>query len=233
MDADHPDLAAHLAAGAAAVQWFHSIDLGGFVTPGIKAHEILKAEAETVFSYPVAGRSFLDVGAWDGYFSFEAERRGAARVLATDHFCWGGAGWGTKAGFDFARAALGSRIEARELDLFDITPDAVGMFDVVLLSGVLYHVTDPLAVLRQVAKVATGCVVVETVLGAMENPEPAMSFLHAAGYNNDPTNFWAPNPACVAAMMTAAGFRRVMFAEHPMVPLSTRPMPRGYFFGIR
>ena len=51
----------------------------------------------------------LDIGAWDGALSFEAERRGASRVLATDSFCWSGEGWGTKDGFEFARKAIGSQ----------------------------------------------------------------------------------------------------------------------------
>ena len=48
----------------------------------------------------------LDIGAWDGFFSFEAERRGASRVLATDHFCWSGEGWGTKAGFPVQKLGI-------------------------------------------------------------------------------------------------------------------------------
>jgi tRNA (mo5U34)-methyltransferase len=34
------------------------------------------------------GKSVLDIGAWDGFFSFEAERHGAARVVALDHYIW-------------------------------------------------------------------------------------------------------------------------------------------------
>ncbi|MBI3117610.1 MAG: methyltransferase type 11, partial [Candidatus Hydrogenedentes bacterium] len=71
------------------IRWFHSMDLGsGQVTRGLKPREVLGMEAEIIFRYPLAGKTVLDVGAWDGFFSFEAERRGAARVLATDHFCW-------------------------------------------------------------------------------------------------------------------------------------------------
>ncbi len=31
----------------------------------------------------------LDIGAWDGFYSFAAERLGAARVVALDHHVWG------------------------------------------------------------------------------------------------------------------------------------------------
>ncbi len=67
------------------IPWFHSIDLGdGVVTKGASEIQI----AEEHFP-PVAGRTVLDIGAWDGYYSFMAERLGARRVIALDHYAWG------------------------------------------------------------------------------------------------------------------------------------------------
>ena len=75
--------------------WFHShVFPDGEAVRGEKPIEVLRKEADVVFRHGVAGKSVLDIGAWDGWFSFEAERRGASRVLATDHYCWGGPGWG-------------------------------------------------------------------------------------------------------------------------------------------
>ena len=37
----------------------------------------------------VSGRSVLDIGAWDGKFSFLCEQSGASRVVALDHYAWG------------------------------------------------------------------------------------------------------------------------------------------------
>jgi predicted nicotinamide N-methyase len=91
-------------------------------------------KANVVFRYPVMDKSVLDVGAWNGYFSFEAERRGASRVLATDHFYWSGDGWGTKAGF-LAHDILGSHTESKDIDIGDIWPATVGKWDVVLCMG--------------------------------------------------------------------------------------------------
>jgi len=69
--------------------WWHSIDLGeGVVTPGRKSAELLAAEWEALELPDLRGKTVLDVGAWDGYFAFEAERRGAARVVALDHYVW-------------------------------------------------------------------------------------------------------------------------------------------------
>lgn len=215
------------------VRWFHSIDLGDITTPGIKGYDLLSKEADVIFSYPVSGKTFLDVGAWDGFFSFEAERRGASKVLATDWFCWGGPGWGTQDGFKVARSILKSQVEDMEIDLLDINPQTTGVFDVVLLSGVLYHVKDPLSTLEHIAHVTGECLIVETAIALNESTEPAMALLHVLDRNNDPTNWWAPNPACVIAMLKIAGFKNVLVGHHPTNPLSHATNPRCYFFATR
>src|SRR5882724_4926833 len=97
-----------LGADVAKHVWFHSIDFGdGVVSAGMKSRQIVEAEAEAVFAgFPVAGASILDVGAWNGFFSFEAKRRGAARVLATDSYVWSHPTYRGKETFDLAREAL-------------------------------------------------------------------------------------------------------------------------------
>src|SRR5215217_7646015 len=79
-----------LAAEAASHFWFHSIDLGnGLITQGSKSPEILQIEYERVFmKIDLRGKTVLDIGAWNGAFSLEAHRRGAASVTALDHFTW-------------------------------------------------------------------------------------------------------------------------------------------------
>jgi tRNA (mo5U34)-methyltransferase len=74
---------------AAVPFWWHAIDVGGGVTtPGLKSPEQLAEETEALALPDLTGRSVLDVGAWDGFFSFLAEERGAARVVACDRFAW-------------------------------------------------------------------------------------------------------------------------------------------------
>jgi len=100
----------------------------------------------------LAGKTVLDVGAWDGFFSFESERRRAERVLATDSFCWSGEG-GTKAGFELARKVLNSKVEDVEMDVLDLSPENIGTFDIVLFLGVLYHMRRPLLALERPGEV--------------------------------------------------------------------------------
>lgn len=60
--------------------WWHSIDLGdGVVTPGYKTPEMLARELDAMRLPDVRGSTVLDIGGWDGFFAFEAERRGAPR----------------------------------------------------------------------------------------------------------------------------------------------------------
>jgi tRNA (mo5U34)-methyltransferase len=201
--------AGDLAARVRALRWYHSIDLGhGLVTPGYD--DTPQRLARLALPASLAGKTVLDIGAWDGFFSFEAERRGAARVLATDSFSWRGDGWGSKAGFELARAALGSHVEDAEIDVMDLSPDRVGTFDVVFFLGVLYHVRHPLLALERVASVTRECLVLETVVDCLGYPRPAMAFYPEGELDRDPTNWWAPNLACATAMLRTVGFTRVV-----------------------
>ena len=74
-----------LAERVGAISWYHSIDLGhGVVTPGNPVNSAMVARGLP----ELAGRTVLDVGAWDGFYSFLAEQRGARRVVALDHYAW-------------------------------------------------------------------------------------------------------------------------------------------------
>ena len=107
--------------------WHHQIDFGnGVISPGNGRIETLRAAAEAYFRDGIAGRTFLDVGCWDGFNSFEAARRGASRVLATDHFAWSDDCWGSRASFELARSYLAPEVEVLDIDLPDFDSGARG-----------------------------------------------------------------------------------------------------------
>jgi tRNA (mo5U34)-methyltransferase len=192
------------------VRWFHTMDLGnGITTSGATDPSTF---VPRLCLPDLAGKQVLDVGAWDGYFSFECERRGAARVVASDSYSWGGAGWGSKAGFEIAREALGSNVEDVHLDVMELDPARIGTFDVVLFLGVLYHMRDPLGALERVSSVTSDLLIVETEVGMLLNRRPAAAFYPGAELARDPTNWWAPNPAAVSGMLRSVGFRTVEVA---------------------
>jgi tRNA (mo5U34)-methyltransferase len=175
---------------ADAIDWYHSIDLGqGVVTEGSSTPETRVFEHELP---GFTGRSVLDIGAWDGYYSFLAERNGASRVVALDHYVWG-LDWAGRdrywqeckergelpdhskdadeffnpelpgrRGFDFARDALASKVEPVVADFATTDLESLGTFDVVLYLGVLYHMMEPLTCLQRVRSVTREVAVIET-----------------------------------------------------------------------
>ena len=74
-----------LQAQADAIAWFHSIDLG----QGVRTYGLSELALPPEQLPDFTGRSVLDIGAWDGYYSYLAERHGASRVVALDHYAWG------------------------------------------------------------------------------------------------------------------------------------------------
>ena len=164
-------------------EWYHSIELTpGIVTPGRSPLEAWTRELENLQLPDLRGKSVLDIGAYDGFFSFAAERLGAARVIALDHYVWftdmaeymsdwrasrqTGAAivaphesrhWRPselpgRRPFDAARAFLASRVEPVVGDFMTMDLRALGRFDVVLFLGVLYHLEEPLRAMRRLAQ---------------------------------------------------------------------------------
>ena len=211
-----------------ALPWFHEIDFGnGVRSSGATPHEVLRSQADVYFRDGLEGLTVIDIGCWDGFNSFEAVRRGAARVLATDHFAWSSAGWGSRESFELARSHLAPDVEVLDIDVSEIREDTVGRFDVVLFCGVLYHVRDPLGALERVSSICDRRIVVETHLDAADVDRPAMIFYPGGELADDPTNWWGPNEACVTAFLRDAGFTRVEFTRHPV------HATRGVFHGHR
>ena len=213
---------------AAAVPWHHSIELfPDLVTRGTKSVQALAAETAAIFGFlRLEGRSVLDVGAWNGHFSFAAKRHGAARVLATDAYTWRHPGFRGRETLELARECLALDVETREIDAHDLPAD-LGTFDIVLFLGVFYHVFDPLAVTQNVAAMARDLLVIETDLELGEVPGPAMRFWPRSELGGDITNWWSPNAECMYELLRTLGFAHVCFQRHPS---SAR---RGIFHAFR
>jgi tRNA (mo5U34)-methyltransferase len=156
----------------------------------------------------LSGKRVLDIGAWDGYFSFEFERRGAS-VLAIDTYAWD---QGALDCFLLAREHFNSKVEYRRMDVHELSPAAVGRFDLVFCAGVLYHMRNPLIGLERIRSVTAGRLILEThaLLPALHEWVPLITFFPG---DEDATKFrWHhggyPTRAWVLDALTAAGFAR-------------------------
>jgi len=213
------DTIASLRRRVAEIRWHHTMDLGGgIITPGKDNTPRKLARLQLPASFE--GLTVLDVGAWDGFFSFEAERRGAKRVLATDSFVWQGHVEGAgKQGFDLVKETLHSNVEEMLVDALDLDLEKVGTWDVVLFLGVLYHMRHPLLALQSVASVTGKMLVLETLVDMLWCRRPAMAFYAGSEVAKDATNWCGPNPAAVVAMLRTVGFR------HVEIVANVRPLP--------
>jgi SAM-dependent methyltransferase len=157
--------------------WFYSFDLGaGLKTPLLYdwlalAHEtrfaMILPELDAVFSGRWSEVTCLDTGCNEGYFGFEIARRGAKAVV----------------GFD----ARGPNIEKAEFvnrhlgvpnmtfhvgDVTALTPESYGAFNLTLCLGLLYHLENPIDVLRRLRAVTTELCVIDT---QVLKPSPAVA----------------------------------------------------------
>jgi len=183
--------------------WYHSIRFpDGHVTRGHQSEDQLRTRlAQFPIPPDLTGKRVLDIGAWDGWFSFEMERRGAS-VVAVDVREF--------ETFLQAREALGSKVEYRIDDVVDITPERYGYFDIVLFLGVLYHLKHPLLALERVCALSTDMVFVESyVTNASPDAAPAMDFYEQRELCGQFDNWVGPNVACLLAFCRTAGFARV------------------------
>lgn len=182
--------------------WYHTIDLGHNV--------ITKGAVNTILRLPryqlpenLSGLRVLDIGANNGFFSIEASRRGA-KAIAIDK--WRDDGAAPREQFDLACKATGASVEAHDLDVYDLSPDRFGLFDVTLFLGVLYHLKHPILALEKVASVTKGTMILETHVDALDLDYPSAVYYTDSQINHDPTNYWGPNPLAVEAWVMEAGF---------------------------
>jgi tRNA (mo5U34)-methyltransferase len=209
----------------------------GVLTPGGKSKEIIAREWQLFALGDLTGKTVLDIGGIDGGFAFLAEQNGASRSAVLDHYLWAtdaenysriyrqhvAAGavppaphesdaWHpettpTRWRFDTARQALGSKVEAMVLDFSDCDLAAVGVWDVVLYLGVLYHMPDPVRALSRVAAVTREQAIIETEAMLIHgHPEALWRFFPQGELNSDRSNWWVPNLNALLGLIGAAGF---------------------------
>jgi tRNA (mo5U34)-methyltransferase len=185
-------------------QRYHSIELpDGSVLPGLQTIDHLRWRIGH-FGLPMdlRGKRVLDVGAWDGWFSFECERRGAD-VVAVDCVALDT--------FIEAKELIGSRVEYLTLDVDELSVRRLGRFDIVLFFGVLYHLRHPLLGLEKAVELSTDLALIESFVIEGENRQipSVMEFYERGELGGQIDNWWGPSSECLVGMCRSAGFAQV------------------------
>lgn len=207
--------------------WYHTIELPhGVTTTGFVD---LRPFAPEALPASLDGRRALDVGTFDGFWSFELERRGAAAVYALDlpdgtQADWPpntraeneaasreqGLTWGS--GFRLAHAALGSQVRRVEGTVHALQTAWLDgePVDLVLCGAILQHLRDPVGALermRGVLRPGGELVMVEThsvKLSRRHRRTPLAEFRPPAPGSQ--YTWWVPNLATLRGWATTAGF---------------------------
>lgn len=209
--------------------WFHNLTLGGVATAPTHYLGDFPSNFFRHFAHALpedlSGWSVLDIGCNAGFYSFEMKRRGAATVLGID------ADADYLAQARFAAAVLDQDVQFAEMSVYDVA-QLGRRFDLVVFTGVFYHLRHPLLALDLLRRFCVGRLMVfqtlqrgsEEVGPVQENYEftddspfaradfPRMYFIERS-YAHDHTNWWIPNRAASEALLRAAGFEIV---AHPV-----------------
>jgi len=224
--------------------WYHTLDLPGVTTPGWFD---LRPVVSKLPWPEVKGRRCLDVATYDGFFAFELERRGAAEVVAVDiasHEDWDwplsarargiaylNAAAGPKGrGFEIAAEALGSKVERRFISVYDLSPETVGSFDVVVCGNLLLHLRDPFLALEAIHSVCAGHLLsVEAVDLRLSGLGRRSTYMRLNG--ND-SQWLVPNRAAYLRMLDLCAFDIERVAPLFMTPFGeAHPSPRFSVLG--
>lgn len=196
------------------ISWWHSIELplpegNTIITPG-EVNHCTDETATNRFGIPtdLNGKTVLDIGCWDGYFSFLAERRGADVYSIDPYQGFTNPDIGQR-GYRLAHHLLHSNAIFRVSDLEmyatdPLTPD----IDIVFYFGILYHVDHPLKELEYLYKITNDFALIETATLTAVTPLPNLwQFL--PGNKNDSNNKWYPSISGLVTALQYVGFSSV------------------------
>ena len=188
--------------------WNFPFVLGNVKVTGQQPEEYLEWKLKNI-PKDLSGKSFLDIGANEGYFSFKAEERGAKKVLAIDAHQ---APWAKK-NFEVVKEILDSKCEFLDLSIYDI--DKLENFDVIFCMDVYYHLEDPLMALRKIFSkvndylIFGGYIIDERFL-KIDDDKPVMYLFKPRELTPvDDTNVWGATTGCLKKMLELVGFKKV------------------------
>jgi tRNA (mo5U34)-methyltransferase len=189
-------------------EWFHQfVFSNGLTTPGRDpSHKKLH---HLCLPASLKGKSVIDIGAYEGFFSFHCEARGADRVVAADRFVWDWPGSSALPNFRAVHRALASRVEVLSANVEDLPATANETFDISLFLGVLYHAPNMMQYLDAVSSLTKGVLVLETFADALDESGARAVLYAERELNNDSSNWFGPNLPAIEVMLSRVGFKHI------------------------
>lgn len=197
-------------------RWWHRIEVApGIFTPGEK--DTITELERIGLPERLDGMTVLDIGAAEGFYSFECEKRGAI-VTAVDQFS------SEKSGFALVRELLGSKVKHILGSIYTLDPSELGQFDLVLCLGVFYHLRYPLLALDNLYTICRNRLIFESQIcdhwylkrdgtpaaladfSSELTETPMAQFYPNSELCNDYTNWWVPNQIGLIQMLESSGF---------------------------
>ena len=207
--------------------WFHTFALNraeGIYAPGYARDHRYRVPA---IPERFDGLSVLDTGTFDGFYAFLAEARGAERVVAVDneqYVDWVRARWGIELqggeGFQAIHGLLGSGVEYRKLDAFEL--DALAeSFDFIFCCGILHRVEAPRRLLEVLNRRLSdgGRVLIEThgVFEAPDDGDPVHRYGPGEVYPDDDYVYWGFTASGIEMLGRKSGFTRFECVDAPII----------------
>ena len=192
--------------------WYHSFRFGNVYAHGTITSLQYQMWVSSLIPENLKNKTVLDVGTADGFYSFLCESRGAKKVVAVD--------WLEFPGFTAAHKILNSNVEFRKLVVDESTfgftdlKSKIGTideikekFDIILLFGVLYHLPNPVMVLKTLANITHKMLLISSHI--IDEKEPAMYYYPEGSLTpGDTTNWWVPTPSCLIDIGKRLGFNK-------------------------
>jgi SAM-dependent methyltransferase len=183
--------------------FYHNIRLTDEITtPGnqspVPAQEMVLRHLKTI---DLKGKRALDIGCRDGLFCFAAESLGAAEVIGIDNDL-------SPAATEFLIPFFKSKVQMRQMNVYDLKPDSFGLFDVIIFPGVLYHLRYPFWSLRCIREALKegGQLLIETGIWDRD-PDRAMLFCPVGAESPyEPSSCTFFNPKGLTDTLLSMGF---------------------------
>ena len=205
--------------------WYHTININGIQTKNSRTSSKYQMWVSQIIPVDLTGKSILDVGCSDGFYSFLCERRNANRVLAIDY-----EGFDLQKkmpesekrinvnNFELYKKLLDSKVEYRNLDVNNI--DLIKeTFDFVLFFGIYYHLENLISVLKKIYSVVNDSVFL--VGHILESENPIMYYYDTTQIKDDPDFFSqiVASPQCLINIAKGiCGFKNARLVDTMSIP---------------